>query len=57
MLAEVDAQANSELQSFVENKWGFLKNIININTFFSSPDGAESESAKTVSDNSSSKKN
>ena len=36
MLAEVET--SSELKNLVENKWGFLKNIININTFFSNPD-------------------
>jgi hypothetical protein len=40
MMAEVDAQANNELQALVENKWGFLKNIININTFFANADDA-----------------
>ena len=35
------AEAN-ELQNYVENKWGFLKNIININTFFSGEDAAGS---------------
>jgi len=32
----------------VENKWGFLKNIININTFFANPD--EANGSKTESD-------
>ena len=48
MLAEVDAQENMELQAFVENKWGFLKNIININTFFANPD--EVSGSKSTSD-------
>ena len=28
------------METYVENKWGFLKNIININTFFSNADDA-----------------
>ena len=47
MVAEVDAQANNELQVFVESKWGFLKNIININTFFANPDEVNGESKST----------
>ena len=42
MLAEVET--SSELKNLVENKWGFLKNIININTFFSNPDEVSGES-------------
>ena len=37
-MAEVEAHTGTELQAYAESKWGFLKNIININTFFAGPD-------------------
>lgn len=31
----------AELKNYVENKWGFLKNIININSFFSTDEAQD----------------
>ena len=37
----LDAQQAMDLQAYVNNKWGFLKNIVNINSFFSLSGDAE----------------
>lgn len=31
----LDEQQALDLKAYVDNKWGFLKNIVNINSFFS----------------------
>lgn len=36
-----------ELRSYVENKWGFLKNIININSFFSTGEAQDQSLSET----------
>ena len=33
-------KTNEDLQNYVDNKWGFLRNVININSFFSDGDNA-----------------
>jgi hypothetical protein len=36
-LSQLSQKERSELNSYIQNKWGFLKNIININSFFAGP--------------------
>lgn len=35
MYIQQGLEQKGELQNYVESKWGFLKNVININSFFS----------------------
>ena len=34
---KLDQQNQSKLDAYVQNKWGFMKNVININSFFAGP--------------------
>ena len=56
-LAEAEADASSANRELIEAKWGFLKNIVNIESFFSfggtggdasKADGEESSSAASA---------
>ena len=48
----MQGRAEGKVDSDLENKWGFLKNIINIDVFFAGPQNAKSSDKSTSADES-----